>query len=66
MKPAKYHCDGMIWAPTVYLDDKIIVKKWLYTKTLKILFFNTIKNLLIIDSFFKKLKLCYYFKRNKT
>jgi len=25
-KPAKYHCDGMIWAPTVYLDDKIIVK----------------------------------------
>lgn len=25
-KPAKYHCDGMIWAPTIYLDDRLIVK----------------------------------------
>lgn len=25
-KPALHHCDGMMWSPTVYLDDKLIVK----------------------------------------
>ena len=25
-KPAKFHCDGMMAAPTVYADDKLIVK----------------------------------------
>jgi len=25
-KAARYHCDGMMWAPTVTIDDKIIVK----------------------------------------
>lgn len=25
-KPARHHCDGMMWAPTVTIDDKVIVK----------------------------------------
>jgi len=25
-KPALHHCDGMMWTPTVYLDDKLTVK----------------------------------------
>lgn len=25
-KAARYHCDGMMWAPTVTIDDKVIVK----------------------------------------
>jgi len=31
-KPARHHCDGMMWAPTVSIDGKIIVKEGIIQK----------------------------------
>lgn len=31
-KPARHHCDGMMWAPTVTIDDKVIVKDGIIQK----------------------------------